>query len=87
MPILTRDNLGEINELLKGSEFEKCVNVDNRGELWLRYDIDDCDPKEQWSEYCEVSEGLRRFGLELDDPLTEHDCISGGLRYTKISDS
>lgn len=76
-------DLGKINELLKDSEFHDCVKVDGNT-LWLRYDIDDCDPKEQWTEYCDVQERLRTFGLELGDPCVEHDCISGDLCYKDI---
>ncbi len=69
-----------ICNVLKGSEFEGCVFVDN-GVIWLRYDTDDSDPKEQWDNFVEVQEGLRRFGLQLDEALVEHDCISGNLIF------
>jgi hypothetical protein len=66
--------------LLAGSEFDGCVFMDD-GKPWLRFDIDDCDPKEQWDEYCDVLDGLKRFGLTLEDAQVEHDCISGDLVY------
>lgn len=79
--VLTTSHLAFVLTLFAGTEFEGCVNIDNEGELWLRFDIDDCGPKDQWSEYVDLQERLRSMGLELYDPQTEHDCISGGLQF------
>jgi len=72
--------LDKIVSLLAGSEFEGCIFYED-GKPWLRFDIDDCGPHEQWDEYCDVQDGLKRFGLKLVDPLVEHDCISGDIVY------
>ena len=52
--------------------------------LWLRYDTEDSDPKEQWSNYIEVVETLKLIGYEFDEPQVEHDCITGDI--IKIKD-
>mgnify|MGYP005854965209 CR=1 FL=1 len=79
MPIPIED-LQKVQKLVEDSAFDGCVNKDNEA-VWLRYDTDDCDPKEQWSEYCDVQERLQVLGLKLIDPQLEHDCISGDLVY------
>ena len=71
--------ISEIKQKFKGTIFEGCLQVE-AGLPWLRYDIDDCGPKEQWDEYIDVVNGLKELGLELVDPYVEHDCISGGLK-------
>jgi|AntDeeMinimDraft_5_1070356.scaffolds.fasta_scaffold19856_2 hypothetical protein len=71
----------KVDALLENTPFRNCVNKDGNI-LWFRYDIDDCFPKEQWTEYCDVQDQLRAVGLELGDPNVEHDCISGDLCYT-----
>jgi hypothetical protein len=68
----------KICELVLGTEFEGCINIDN-GTLWLRYDTTDSDLKERWDNFVDVQERLRQFGVQLDDVLIEHDCISGNL--------
>jgi len=65
-------------EKLKGSSYEYCVEDDEDG-AWLRVDTDDSTSKENWTEYCMIQDELREYGLTLDDPYIEHDCISGTL--------
>lgn len=73
--------LNALLAVVAGTIFEGHIEVDGEGEPWLRYDIDDSDSKEQWDEYCFISEQLKAAGLELDEPCVEHDCISGGLKF------
>lgn len=73
--------IDEMEDLFKGSFLEGHLEEQVEGILYLRYDIDDCGPKEQWDEYIEVSDELARLGLMLDDPYLEHDCISGNVIY------
>ena len=49
--------------------------------VFFRHDTDDSDPQEQWDNYCEVVEDLKKIGLELEDPCVEHDCINGTLKW------
>lgn len=51
------------------------------GQVWLRYDTEDSDPKEQWDNYIEVVEVLRELGLVLVEPQVEHDCITGDVEH------
>ncbi len=44
---------------------------------YFRLDTDDSDSRQQWDNYVDVSNELREHGLRLDDPYTEHDCITG----------
>jgi len=61
------------------------ISIENTEQgLWLRYDTDDSDPKEQWDNYIEVVEALKEVGFEFIDPLTEHDCISGDIKETQM---
>jgi hypothetical protein len=70
----------KIVEDFVGTEFEDCCIYDSEEkESWLRFDIPDSDPKEQWDEYICVLEGLRKIGYDLHEPLVEHDCISGTI--------
>lgn len=46
---------------------------------FFRRDTDDSDSKEQSDNYTEAKEDLAVHGLELSDPLVEHDCISGNV--------
>jgi len=69
----------KVRNLLYDTAYRDCVNIDSDGGLWFRCDIEECAPKEQWTEYCELSDDLRKLGLRLDDPTIEHDCISGLL--------
>lgn len=70
-----------LRQRLEGTFLEGCVEVATDGTPWLRYDIDDCDPKDQWAEYCDVSDQLKSVGLVLEDPCIEHDCISGDVHW------
>jgi len=65
-------------KIFLGSEFEGCVLSDH-GEAWLRWDIDDCDPKEQSAEYYFLMDRLKDFGTTITEAQIEHDCISGTL--------
>jgi len=66
-----------------GTEFESHIQFEG-DKPWLRYDTDDCGPKEQWDVYCGVAESLKQIGLELVEPLVEHDCISGYLKLIEV---
>lgn len=65
-----------ISEVLSGSEFDQCVSTQN-GKPFFRMDIGECGQKEMWGEYCDIVDGLKKFGLVLVDANVEHDCISG----------
>jgi hypothetical protein len=71
-------------DALKGTELEDCLSVVD-GEPYLVFYIDDSDPKEQWDEYCFLSERLSDLGVEFKDPYTEHDCISGTLQLKETN--
>lgn len=74
-----KDKYIKIKNLLIGSEFEECVSLEKENTLALIFYIDECGPKEQWTEYIDVQERLGELGLALKDPVVEHDCISGEL--------
>lgn len=65
-------------KIFENSEFVGCV-FDNKDGPWLRWDIDECDSKEQSNEYYLLIDRLKEFGVILRDPCVEHDCISGSL--------
>jgi|DEB0MinimDraft_6_1074348.scaffolds.fasta_scaffold18164_1 hypothetical protein len=51
------------------------------GRPWFRYDYAyELDPKEAWSEMCDVQDDLRELGWEIIDPCIEHDVLSGELQ-------
>lgn len=60
------------------------------GKQYYRYDHEELDPKEQWTNFCETQDALREIGYELDDPQLEHDFLSGILvrvqANTKLDD-
>lgn len=62
-------------DALKRTEFWEYIDEND----WLRWDIDDCDPKEAHTKYCELQDDLARHGYRVADPQVEHDCISGHL--------
>ena len=69
----------ELEEYLQ-SYFGCSITVENdEYGPWLRYDTDDSDSREQWDNYIEVLECMKKVGFILDDPQLEHDCISGDI--------
>ena len=74
----------QVKKMVEGTELEGCIRpLPDKSRVYLRFDIDDSDPKEQWFEYTEIKESLKRVGLrfidEPDNVLVEHDCISGDI--------
>lgn len=63
---------------IKGTPYEGCVTRDSDG-FYFRDDIGDQDPKEASEIFYIVVQDLADLGLELIDPMVEHDCISGGI--------
>ena len=74
--------LENINQLLKNTAYEGKVSIDG-DMLYFREDTDDLDTKTNWSNYCDIQDDLKQYGLALSDAQIEHDCISGELVYLK----
>lgn len=75
--------MAEIQKELDKIGYSETLSIVD-GEIYFRWDTEDSDPKEQWDNYVEVSEDLRGIGYRLEDPYTEHDCITGNLIKEEI---
>lgn len=69
-------NNESILNLINKTYFNNHYQIDNQG-VYLRYDTCDSDSRQQSANWDFVRDELEEYGLQLDDPLIEHDCISG----------
>lgn len=83
--IVLAEDIAEVKEKLSDISYEEYVEPQGNF-VYFRFDTDDNDPKEQWTEYCGVQDDLKSCGFILYDPCVEHDCISGDLHYLEPED-
>ena len=58
---------------------DHCLEGWEPGKFYFRYDFPDSNPDDAWDTCVDVMDSLHEVGLELNDYLLEHDCISGDL--------
>jgi hypothetical protein len=73
-------------QCFKNSYLKDHIIIDD-GSIFLRYDTDDSDPDQQWDNYIDVVEELKKCGWKFIDACTEHDCISGAIEQISIHES
>lgn len=83
--IVLSSDIEIVRDKLKAVAYEDFVSPAGNF-VYFRFDTDDNDSKEQWTEYCMVQDDLKSCGFYLYDPCVEHDCISGDLHYLKPED-